>query len=82
MVETNFYSKMFSLKCLEKSILSCWKKTALFPKRQPNGMSLNLQAYSTRYRPPWGPQLWVPLYLHDGGSGLRLCLSVDGPTMV
>ena len=40
---------MLSLKCLEKPGLSCWKKSAPVRKRKPNGMSLNLQAYSTRY---------------------------------
>ena len=39
----------FGLKCLEKSSLSCWLKPAHVPKKKTNGMSLNLQAYSTRY---------------------------------
>ena len=37
------------LKCLEKSSLSYWSKSAPVPERKSNGMSLNLQAYSTRY---------------------------------
>ena len=40
---------MLSLKCLEKSSLSGWKKSAPVPKRKPNVKSLNLQAHSTRY---------------------------------